>query len=130
MQDLIYKIASGAESLSLGERLTGGLLVAAFSMLMVFAVLLFLMYVIKGLGLAFADKKAKGEKLEPELVLVEEKSDQTLPETDEDQLMAAIIGAISCMKTSENSKIVVRQIAKNQSNWSDTGLVEQINSRL
>ncbi len=128
MRDLIYAIANNTEALSMGERLVGGLLVTVFSVLMVFAVLLLLMYVIKGFGLAFADKRPKPEAVK--IQEAEEKAGQAIPKADEGEVLAAIIAAIASMKTGQDSKIVIRQVVKNQSTWADAGLLEQINSRL
>ena len=124
MQELVYRIGNDIGSLSVGEKLLGGILITLFSMLMVFSVLLLLMYLIKGMGLVFADRKPEEEKIQEIQVQEEE---QLL---DENEVMAAIVAAISSMKTSEGSKIVIRQLVKNENNWADAGLLEQINSRL
>lgn len=124
MQELVYRIGNDIGGLSVGEKLLGGILIALFSMLMVFSVLLLLMYLIKGMGLVFADRKPEEEKIQEIQVQEEE---QLL---DENEVMAAIVAAISSMKTSEGSKIVIRQLVKNENNWADAGLLEQINSRL
>lgn len=124
MQELVYRIGNDIGGLSVGEKLLGGILITLFSMLMVFSVLLLLMYLIKGMGLVFADRKPEEEKIQEIQVQEEE---QLL---DENEVMAAIVAAISSMKTSEGSKIVIRQLVKNENNWADAGLLEQINSRL
>lgn len=126
MQELVYRIANEIDTMTMGEKFLGGLLVTAFSILMVFAVLILLMYIIKGLGLVLGNKApkaaAKEEPIKEEVM--------NLTEDDENEVMAAIIGAISSMNTGQDSKIVIRQVVRNNSNWADSGLLEQINSRI
>lgn len=128
MQELVYRISNDIASMTIGEKFMGGILITVFSMIMVFAVLVLLMYVIKGLGVAFADNKPRTEVKEAKPVT--ENIEEKQAEIDETEAIAAIMAALNAMKSSENSKIVIRQIVKNQSSWADAGLIEQLNSRL
>lgn len=125
MQELVYRIANEIDTLTMGEKFLGGLLVTAFSIFMVFAVLILLMYIIKGLGLVLGNKAHKTATAEEPI----KEEVMNLSEDDENEVMAAIIGAISSMNTGQDSKIVIRQVVRNNSNWADSGLLEQINSR-
>lgn len=136
MRELIYRIANEVDSMTIGEKFLGGLMVTLFSMLMVFSVLVLLMFVIKTMGAVF-NKKPKQTNAETvtEIKSSANESQETSiaeesAQTDENEVVAAIIAAVNAVKTSEDSKIVIRQIAKNQSNWANSGLIEQINSRL
>ena len=126
MQELVYRIANEIDTLTMGEKFLGGLLVTAFSIFMVFAVLILLMYIIKGLGLVLGNKAHKTATAEEPI----KEEVMNLTEDDENEVMAAIIGAISSMNTGQDSKIVIRQVVRNNSNWADSGLLEQINSRI
>ncbi len=127
MQELVYRIANEIDTLTMGEKFLGGLLVTAFSIFMVFAVLILLMYIIKGLGLVLGNKAPKAAAAKEEPIKEEV---MNLTEDDENEVMAAIIGAISSMNTGQDSKIVIRQVVRNNSNWANSGLLEQINSRI
>ena len=83
MQELVYRIANEIDTLTMGEKFLGGLLVTAFSILMVFAVLILLMYIIKGLGLVLGTKPNKALPLQESLAKEE---GQVLSETDENRL--------------------------------------------
>ena len=126
MQELVYRIANEIDTLTMGEKFLGGLLITAFSILMVFAVLILLMYIIKGLGLVLGNKAHKTATAEEPI----KEEVMNLTEDDENEVMAAIIGAISSMNTGQDSKIVIRQVVRNNSNWANSGLLEQINSRI
>ena len=85
------------------------------------------MYIIKGLGLVLGNKAPKTAAAKEEPIKEEV---MNLSEDDENEVMAAIIGAISSMNTGQDSKIVIRQVVRNNSNWANSGLLEQINSRI
>lgn len=127
MQELVYRVANEIDTMTMGEKFLGGLLVTAFSIFMVFAVLILLMYIIKGLGLVLGNKPPKTAAAKEEPIKEEV---MNLTEDDENEVMAAIIGAISSMNTGQDSKIVIRQVVRNNSNWANSGLLEQINSRI
>lgn len=132
MRELIFKIANEAGSMTVGEKFIGGILITLFSMLMVFAVLILLMYVIKILGTTLGGN-AKPAKTTVEKSQNESSSKENISEVqarDEAEVVAAIIAAVNAVKTGEDSKIIIRQIVKNQNNWAENGLAAQVNSRL
>ena len=84
MQELVYRIANEIDTLTMGEKFLGGLLVTAFSIFMVFAVLILLMYIIKGLGLVLGNKAPKAAAAAKEEPIKEEV--MNLTEDDENEV--------------------------------------------
>lgn len=135
MRELIYRIGNESASMTLGEKFLGGILVTIFSMLMVFVVLVLLMYVIRLLGSALnKNPKAAGPEAKPaagaqDQAGLQKDAEEVLAENEE-EVVAAIMAAVNAIRSSQDSKIVIRQIVKNESKWAESGLSAQINSKL
>lgn len=126
MYELIKKLAENAD-MTLGEKMMACLGITLFAMAIVFSVLIILMFVIKGLKLISEEKKEKPA--------IESAPKAAVPapavaQTDESEVIAAVMAAVSCMSTGEGSRIVIKNIVKTNDSWGTAGLLEQMNSRL
>ena len=135
MKELIAQMAADVSSMSLAEKMLGGLVVTLFSMVIVFIVLVIIMYAIKIMTSSLSEKPKK-IKIEEVKVAQEDKvtpiSDtfQAGAGNDEEEI-AAVMAAIATYYASGDTKIVIRSIARNgMSSWANAGMLEQLNSRL
>ena len=136
MNELIKQMATDSASMSLSEKMLGGLAVTLFSMVIVFFVLVLIMYAIKAMTSSASKVAARREAK----VIDEKSSEITIQEisiepeqtsTNEEEVVAAIMAAINSYYASSQSKIVIRNIAKKEDNtWVNAGMLDQINSRL
>lgn len=137
MSELIQMMATNIDSMTLAEKLMGGTVVTVFAMGIVFIVLVLLMYVIKGMTKLIVNSENRSMGI---VEKVETKEVETVKHTTlqvensiqaEEEVVAAIIAAINANYSSSQSKIIIRNIVKNeQNNWASAGLLEQLNSRI
>ncbi|MGL5257429.1 MAG: OadG family protein [Proteocatella sp.] len=134
MNELIKQMATDTSSMSLAEKMMGGLVVTVFSMAIVFLVLMLIMYIIKLMTSSttkVAERRAArvvNEKTEE--VKIQEISIEP-EENNEEEVVAAIMAAINSYYASSHSKIVIKNISKKEdSTWVNAGILNQINSRL
>lgn len=133
MNELIKQMATDTASMSLSEKMLGGLAVTVFSMAIVFLVLVLIMYAIKAMTSSASKVAARREAKVVNETLEEVKIQETSiePEENIEEEIAAVMAAISAYYVSSNSKIVIKNIAKKDSNsWVNAGMLDQINSRL
>lgn len=133
MNELIKQMATDTASMSIAEKVIGGIVVTVFSMAIVFLVLILIMYIIKAMTASTAKvaerRQAKVVDEKTEVVKIQETSIE--PEDNIEEEIAAVMAAISSYYASSNSKIVIKNIAKKDSNsWVNAGMLDQINSRL
>lgn len=134
MNELIKQMATDTSSMSLAEKMMGGLVVTVFSMAIVFLVLILIMYIIKLMTSSTAKvaerRAARVVNEKTEEIKIQETSIE--PEEDnEEEVVAAIMAAINSYYASSQSKIVIKNIAKKEdSTWVNAGILNQINSRL
>lgn len=135
MKELIAQMAADVSSMSLAEKMLGGLVVTLFSMVIVFIVLVIIMYAIKIMTSSLSEKPKK-IKIEEVKVAQEDKvtpiSDtfQAGAGNDEEEI-AAVMAAIATNYASGETRIVIMNIARNgMSSWANAGMLEQLNSRL
>lgn len=134
MNELIKQMATDTASMSLAEKMMGGLVVTVFSMAIVFLVLILIMYIIKLMTSSTAKvaerRAARVVNEKTEEIKIQETSIE--PEEDnEEEVVAAIMAAINSYYASSQSKIVIKNIAKKEdSTWVNAGILNQINSRL
>ena len=135
MKELIAQMAADVSSMSMAEKMLGGLVVTLFSMVIVFIVLVIIMYAIKIMTSSLSEKPKK-IKIEEVKVAQEDKvtpiSDtfQAGAGNDEEEI-AAVMAAIATHYASGETRIVIRNIARNgMSSWANAGMLEQLNSRL
>ena len=133
MNELIKQMATDTASMSVVEKIIGGIVVTVFSMAIVFLVLILIMYIIKAMTASTAKvaerRQAKVVDEKTEVVKIQETSIE--PEDNIEEEIAAVMASISSYYASSNSKIVIKNIAKKDSNsWVNAGMLDQINSRL
>lgn len=129
MYELIKKLAAN-ESMSIGEKLIACLGVTLLAMAIVFVVLIILMYVIKGLKMISEEKKPAAAVPAPAPAVPAPAAVENSSQTDESEVIAAVMAAVNCMSSGEGSKIIIRNIVKKNESWASAGLLEQMNSRL
>lgn len=132
MSELLQIMATNIDSLTLAEKLMGGAVVTLFSMGLVFTVLVTLMFVIKAMT-KYATKDEVKLEIEQSKIITQTEIKQTNIEeinVNEEEIVAAIIAAINANYSSSQSKIVIKNITRNNDNWSNSGLLEQLNSRI
>lgn len=115
---LLENLKVDINSLSMGERLLGGLATALLSMLVVFVVLVLISCIIKVINPKSKEVEVKATQTE-----IVDKADLH-EEIDDTELIAAITAAIV---SSSNKNIVVRRIRRTNniySNWEKTANVE------
>jgi len=130
MNELINQMATDVTAMTLGEKMTGGLVVTLFAMTIVVLVLVIIMYAIKALTayVASSSKKADMKKAQASGL---EKKEQVEVESNDEEVVAAIMAAINSYYASSQSKIVIKNIAKkDHSTWANAGMLDQLNSRL
>lgn len=133
MNELIKQMATDTASMSIAEKISGGIVVTLFSMAIVFLVLILIMYIIKVMTASTAKvaerRQAKVIDEKTEEIKIQETSIE--PEDNIEEEIAAIMAAISSYYASSNSKIVIKNIAKKDNDtWVNAGMLDQINSRL
>ena len=135
MKELIAQMASDVSSMTLAEKMLGGLVVTLFSMAIVFIVLAIIMYAIK-LMTSTLSEKPKKIKIEEVKVAHEDAVTQIseasqASDINHEEEIAAVMAAITSYYASGDTKIVIRNIARNSvSSWANAGMLEQLNSRL
>ncbi len=131
MRSLIDRLSSGAE-MTVGEKILAGIEVSVFSMAIVFAVLILLMFIIKWMGDVVANSEKKAQEQESAAAPNQPTTEPVIAQntTDESEVVAAIVAAISAMSEGSDCKIVIRNITRANESWASAGLLEQINSRL
>lgn len=132
MSELLQIMATNIDSLTLAEKLMGGAVVTLFSMGLVFTVLVTLMFVIKAMT-KYATKDEVKLEIEQTKIITQPKINNENLENqavNEEEVVAAIIAAINANYSSSQSKIVIKNITRNNDNWSNSGLLEQLNSRI
>lgn len=135
MNELIARMASDISSMSLAEKMTGGLIVTVFSMAIVTIVLVIIMYAIKLMTTSLSDRPKKIKESEVKISHNEETAQSADTSggsiINKDEEIAAVIAAISAYYASGDTKIVIKNIARNQmSSWANAGMLDQLNSRL
>lgn len=121
---LLDKMSTDINSLTRDEKLLGCLVVTLLAMVIVFAVLVLLMFIVKTMK-SFANKPKKEEvvvKAKP----VEEEVEEV--KTDDKQLVAVITAAIAASLNTSTSKIVVKRIERLSEDpaWAQAGRIEQM----
>ncbi len=132
MGSLIDRLSSGAE-MTVGEKILAGIEVSVFSMAIVFAVLILLMFIIKVMGNVVANSEKKAQEQESAAATPNQPTTEPViaqNTTDESEVVAAIVAAISAMSEGSDCKIVIKNITRANESWASAGLLEQINSRL
>lgn len=134
MRELVTRIATDTGSMTLGEKLFGGVLVSIFSMLMVFAVLVVLMAVIRVLGQLLGARPVS-KRQEEESVVTANAAAAPAQEAQqnamqEEEIVAAIVAALQSQRRSSGSKLVIKRLEPTEGAWSAQGLIEQVNARL
>ncbi len=131
MGSLIDRLSSGAE-MTVGEKILAGIEVSVFSMAIVFAVLILLMFIIKWMGDVVANSEKKAQEQESAAAPNQPTTEPVIAQntTDESEVVAAIVAAISAMSEGSDCKIVIKNITRANESWASAGLLEQINSRL
>ena len=129
MESLIDRLRSGAE-MSLGDKLLAGVEVSVFAMVVVFAVLILLMFIVKLMGSVKGGAKKVQDKTEALPMSQQTAAAVQQVAVDDGEAVAAIVAAISAMSKGNDCKIVVRNITRLNDAWAKAGLLEQINSRL
>ncbi|MGB5823022.1 MAG: OadG family protein [Proteocatella sp.] len=130
MNELINQMATDVTTMTLGEKMTGGLVVTLFAMTIVVLVLVIIMYAIKALT-AYASSSAKKADMKKAQASGIEKIEQVAVESNDEEVVAAIMAAINSYYASSQSKIVIKNIAKkDHSTWANAGMLDQLNSRL
>ncbi|WXR60647.1 OadG family protein [Peptostreptococcaceae bacterium AGR-M142] len=122
---LLDKMSTDINSLTRDEKLLGCLVVTLLAMVIVFAVLVLLMFIVKTMK-SFANKPKKEEvvvKAKP----VEEEVEEEV-KTDDKQLVAVITAAIAASLNTSTSKIVVKRIERLSEDpaWAQAGRIEQM----
>lgn len=133
MKELIAQMASDVSSMTLAEKMLGGLVVTIFSMAIVFIVLAMIMYAIKLMTSSLSEKpkKIKDEEVKVAEEPVSQPSETYQDMASEHEEIAAVMAAITSYYASGDTKIVIRNIARNRtSSWANAGMLEQLNSRL
>lgn len=131
MQSLMEQLAIDAQSMPVGAKVAAGLQTTVFSMVIVFAVLILLMYIIKAMGSVIsAQENKKSQASSPSTNVATAPSQAVVTKTNDDEVVAAIMAAISSAYAGSDARIVIRNIEKKQDNWATVGLLEQMNSRL
>jgi len=135
MNELIARMASDISSMSLAEKMTGGLVVTVFSMAIVTIVLVIIMYAIKLMTTSLSDRPKKIKESEVKISHNEETAQSAYTSggsiINKDEEIAAVMAAISAYYASGDTKIVIKNIARNQmSSWANAGMLDQLNSRL
>ncbi|PID80058.1 MAG: hypothetical protein CSB19_01060 [Clostridiales bacterium] len=136
--DLINKLANPA-NLSVGDKISGGLMVAVVGMTITFLALIFLWLVIEIMSKILGQKKAAPQaqaaaKATPvPAPAAKEAVGAAAPkaEVEDEELIAVITAALSA--TLQTNRIVVSKIvrvADDRPIWAKTGMSEQMNSRL
>ena len=130
MESLIDRLRSGPE-MSLGDKLLAGVEVSVFAMVVVFAVLILLMFIVKLMG-SVIKGGAKKVQDKTEALPMSQQTAAAVQQVavDDGEAVAAIVAAISAMSKGNDCKIVVRNITRLNDAWAEAGLLEQINSRL
>lgn len=130
MYELIKRLAANDKNMLIGEKLIACLGVTLLAMAIVFVVLIILMYVIKGLKMISEEKKPAAAGPAPAPAVPAPAAVETSSQTDESEVIAAVMAAVNCMSSGEGSKIIIRNIVKKNESWASAGLLEQMNSRL
>lgn len=131
MQSLMEQLAIDAQSLPFGSKMFAGLQVTVFSMVIVFSVLILLMFIIKAMGsiVMAGEKKTKQAEI-PSAAPAAAVAAPAVAKTDDSEVVAAIVAAVSSSYAGSDVRIVIKDIVKRQDNWGTVGLLEQMNSRL
>ena len=122
ISQLLQLMKSDITSLTKGELLLGGLVVALLAMVVVFIILLLIQFAIKLLQ--------KEPKKEAEVKIQQEQattisSDTEIKEDNVEELVAVITAAIAASTGNSTNNIVVRRIVRTnnvQGNWQTTAL--------
>ena len=133
MNELITQMASDVSSMSMAEKMLGGLVVTLFSMMIVFVVLMIIMYAIKLMTSSLSEKPKKIKEDDVKVAKSEEipKISESCKAKNDNEEIAAVMAAIATYYASGDTKIVIRSIARNgMSSWANAGMLEQLNSRL
>lgn len=134
MNELIKQMATDVSSMTLAEKMLGGLIVTVFSMAIVFLVLLLIMYAIKAMT-SSASKVASRREAKVVNEACDDVKIQEMPiekiQDNNEEVVAAIMGALNAYYSSSQSKIVIKNIVKKDNDtWANAGMLDQINSRL
>ena len=133
MNELITQMASDVSSMSMAEKMLGGLVVTLFSMMIVFVVLMIIMYAIKLMTSSLSEKPKKIKEDDVKVAKSEEipQISESCKAKHDNEEFAAVMAAIATYYASGDTKIVIRSIARNgMSSWANAGMLEQLNSRL
>lgn len=118
------RIPNVLDALSVGGQVTG------IGLIIVFAVLIILMYVLVAMKYIFAPK----EKKEKQAAVVETKKvqPQEIREEDDEELIAVITAAIAASLNTSTYNLNIKSIRRapqSTSAWNRAGITETINSR-
>ena len=133
MNELITQMASDVSSMSMAEKMLGGLVVTLFSMMIVFVVLMIIMYAIKLMTSSLSEKPKKIKEDDVKVAKSEEipQISESCKAKNDNEEIAAVMAAIATHYASGETRIVIRNIARNgMSSWANAGMLEQLNSRL
>ena len=107
-----------------------GLAYTVMGILIVFLILVIIMMVIKAMALFSGEKKVKKPVVETPVQSVPAKASETVPETDDLELVAVITAAIAAMTGESTSDFVVRSYKKAHGNaWNKAGRMEVLDNR-
>lgn len=128
INEILTQMSADISTLSFAEKMLGGLAVTVLSMAIVFAVLVILIGVIKGMDMILNGKAQKEQ--EDEVEYIEEYEEE---EEDSSELIAVISAAVASSMGVSESSIKVVNISRSGDMtpaWARNGRVEQIQSRL
>lgn len=123
ISELLQMLKTDINSMSMGEKILGGVYTALLAMGVVFIVLALIMFIIKVINITPTDKNVDKVSNSSDIANVQE--NQTSNELNDDIELVSVITAAIMASSSKN--IVVRRITRTnniQSNWEKTSNIE------
>lgn len=123
ISELLQMLKTDINSMSMGEKILGGVYTALLAMGVVFIVLALIMFIIKVINITPIDKNVDKVSNSSDIANVQE--NQTSNELNDDIELVSVITAAIMASSSKN--IVVRRITRTnniQSNWEKTSNIE------
>lgn len=123
ISELLQMLKTDINSMSMGEKILGGVYTALLAMGVVFIVLALIMFIIKVINITPTDKNVDKVYNSSDIANVQE--NQTSNELNDDIELVSVITAAIMASSSKN--IVVRRITRTnniQSNWEKTSNIE------
>ncbi len=130
--ELIHKLANPA-GLTVGDKLSGGVMVAVVGMTITFLALIFLWLAIEVMAKLLNQNKPKKESAAAPAAKPAATASPAQPaEQDDSELVSVITAAVAtAMNTSINNIVVSKivRVSDERPAWSRIGLIEQMNNR-